>query len=56
MLAGTPGLYGNNSGYNGGGWIASLEKASLEKHSEALELASAWPTDTSSQDTLDAVD
>ena len=34
MLAGTPGLYGNNSGYNGGGWIASLEKELLEKINE----------------------
>lgn len=56
MLAGTPGLYGNNSGYNGGGWIVSLEKELLEKHSEELELGLAWPTDTSSKDTLDDVD
>ena len=55
ILAGTPGLYGNNNPYNGGGWIASLEKKLLEKHSEELELGLAWPTNKSFADVVDGV-
>lgn len=55
ILAGTPGLYGNNNPYNGGGWIASLEKELLERHSEELELGLAWPTDRSFADVVDGV-
>lgn len=55
ILAGTPGLFGNNNPYNGGGWIASLEKELLERHSEELELGLAWPTDRSFADVVDGV-
>ena len=55
ILAGTPGLYGNNNPYNGGGWIASLEKELLERHSKELELGLAWPTDSSFADIVDGV-
>lgn len=39
----TPGLYGNNSGYNGGGWIASLQKACTET-SKDLTLTLVFPS------------
>lgn len=55
ILAGTPGLYGNNNPYNGGGWIASLEKELLDKHGGELQLGLAWPTTKSFKDEADGV-
>lgn len=55
ILAGTPGLYGNNNPYNGGGWIASLEKELLDKHGDELQLGLAWPNDYRLEDEVDDV-
>lgn len=55
ILAGTPGLYGNNNSYNGGGWVASLEKILLDKYSDKLDLGLAWPSEKKIEDELDGI-
>lgn len=42
-FAGTPGLYGNNNPYNGGGWIASLQREILSRYGHDLELSLVFP-------------
>lgn len=42
----TPGLYGNGSSYNGGGWIASLQNAFKEYSDDNISIAIAFPSRT----------
>ena len=55
ILAGTPGLYGNNNSYNGGGWIVSLERELLAKHRNELTVGLAWPADCRIKDEVGGV-
>lgn len=56
ILSGTPGLYGNNNPYNGGGWVASLERELLNKHKNDLELGLAWPADNKLEEKMGGVE
>ena len=45
ILAGTQGLLKNTNKYNGGGWIASLQREIMNHHSDDISLSLAFPSE-----------
>ena len=56
ILAGTQGLLKNTNKYNGGGWIASLQREIMSHHSDEISLSLAFPSEKSFQEESDGVD
>lgn len=56
ILAGTQGLLKNTNKYNGGGWIASLQREIMSHHSDEISLSLAFPSEKSFHEESDGVD
>lgn len=56
IFAGTQGLLKNTNKYNGGGWIASLQREIMSHHSEEMSLSLAFPSEKSFHEESDGVD
>lgn len=56
FLAGTPGLLKNTNKYNGGGWIASLQKEIERSYSDQVKISLAFPNDHNSFENNEGTD
>lgn len=52
-FSGNPGLYANSNSYNGGGWIASLQKHLMLLYNGELNLSIAFPWVNDLEETVD---
>lgn len=56
FLAGTPGLLKNTNKYNGGGWIASLQKEIERSYSDLIKISLAFPNDHNSDESYEGTE
>ena len=56
LLAGTPGLLRSTNKYNGGGWIASIQRELMEKYSDEICLSLAYHSSCNSYERMDEID
>lgn len=56
FLAGTPGLLKNTNKYNGGGWIASLQKEIERSYSDQIKISLAFPNDHNSDESYEGTE
>lgn len=56
ILAGTPGLLRSNNKYNGGGWIASLQREIMKSYADEIKVSLAYHSDVDSHEVYDGVD
>lgn len=56
LLAGTPGLLKSTNRYNGGGWIASIQKELMMNYRDEICLSLAYHSNSNSFDKMDGVD
>ena len=56
MLAGTQGLLRNTNRYNGGGWVASLQREIMRAYSRQITISLAFPSERNFHEEYDGVD
>ena len=56
MLAGTQGLLRNTNRYNGGGWVASLQREIMKSYSRQITISLAFPSERNFHEEYDGVD
>ena len=56
LLAGTPGLLRSTNRYNGGGWIASIQKELMTKYRDEISLSLAYHSNCNSFDKMDGIE